>query len=153
MENKIIFRKNNFTIELTQLKIEKTYRNLLCGLPTRKINKKLISNQIKEASKFCLSESDIEIYQIEPNQVEIEIKSKYKFGKPYRLPTFVFTAMFNCYSSDLHMQNSETIFELQEKESIYFEFGLLWFQDNFSIEIPENITKTIIKKAKSYTKG
>jgi hypothetical protein len=37
--------------------------------------------------------------------------------------------------------------DLINSDSYYFEFGLLWFSDKLSIEIPENIIEYAIEKS------
>lgn len=138
MSGKILYKDEVSTLELVGIKVEKTYRNLLCGLPTKDINKRILSDEIESTSSFSESKN---VFYIEPIQTEIYLETEYKLGKPYKLPYFVYMAKIVCYSS-------ENLLDLVDSNSHYFEFGLLWFFDELSIEIPENIIKYAIEKSK-----
>jgi hypothetical protein len=138
MSKKVLYKNEVSTLELIGIKVEKTYRNLLCGLPTKDINRKILSDEIKNISSFSESEN---IFYIEPIQTEIHLETEYKLGKPYKLPYFVYMAKIVCYSSG-------NLMDFMNSDSHYFEFGLLWFFDELSIEIPESIIEYAIEKSK-----
>lgn len=132
--NKIVYDSETSIIELIRIKAESPYKNLLCGLPTKEINKRVISDGIEEAKSFCETEN---IFSIEPNETEIIVTAEYKHGIPYKLPDFIYIAHFICHSKDLTDINS------------YYSFGLIWYQDELSINIPSTIVDYIITKSKA----
>lgn len=132
MNQQILYKNDKITIELLQIKIEKTYRNLLCGLPNEEINNLIIANEIKSANLFCETDN---VFFIEPLQIEIPFRKEI-----YRLPSFVCVAKMISYSTNTNLLDVDF-------NSFYHEFSLLWFQDNLSINIPENINEHIIKKS------
>lgn len=151
MNKNIIHKTKSSNVELTRIKIEKTYKNLLCGLPTKELNKIVISDWEKNANSFCETEN---IFFIESEQTEITLNKKYKairlkreleFGIPkheipYRLPKFV------CIAEFIQSPNLTNFTDVHDVHS-YDVFGLIWFQEKLTIKIPENITEYIIKKS------
>lgn len=136
MNKKILYKNETSILELIGIKVEKTYRNLLCGLPTKDLNRTILSDEIENTISFSESEN---VFYIEPTQTEIFLEKEYKLGTPYRLPDFVYMAKIICYSSDPDLMNPA---------SYYFELGLLWFFDELSIEIPQNIIEYAIEQSK-----
>ncbi len=136
MTNQILHKNETLTLELVGIKIEKTYRNLLCGLPTKQLNKIIVSNEIEDTSLFSESEN---VFCVEPTEIKMPLEMDYKQGEPYKLPNFVYKAKIISYSPNNDLMNFDTY---------YFEFGLLWFDDNFSIEIPQNIIEYAKSKIK-----
>ena len=70
-----------------------TYGGLLEGLPTKRMNRRIIKETIEEAKKICYQDN---YHLIKPVEKPIEYDRKYIFGKPYALPPIVCVASLSC---------------------------------------------------------
>ena len=105
-----------------------TYDGLLEGMPTTKMNSRILADVKTEAKKFCGIE---EIYLIEPKQTPIPYEGKYPFGEPASLPPIVCIVELWHYTT------------FKDKHKDFSSLGLVWFQSDFAFPIEEEILELI----------
>src|SRR4051812_32851275 len=121
---------NSLMIEVNrQVNIESitqwfTYSGLLEGLPTKKMNERILADVRLEAAKFCYIN---EIHVIEPEQRRIQYEGKYPFGEPYELPPVICVASVKYFGA------------CRDHSKDYAVLGLVWFQREFAFPIDEMI--------------
>ena len=82
MNSKLIIESDK-EVTIKGIKQWHTYDGLLEGLPTTRMNTRILEDAKEDAKKFC---GFNEIYLIEPVQRPIEYAGKYPFGDPASLP-------------------------------------------------------------------
>lgn len=139
MSDKLIYKDEIITIELTQIEIYKSYRDLLCGRPTNEINERVISNAIENAKRFCETDN---IFLFPPDLLEISLNIENDEIKQFRLPYYTYIGNIECYPSP------DDLVKLIDSSLSFNDFGLIWFKDELSIDFSQSIIEFILKKAK-----
>ena len=114
-------------IRLTSLYQEASYAGLLEGLPTRKMNERII-HSCQEKSKKLFPESPV--FLIEPVQTQIKHHGAYPFGDPASLPSIMCVARFKSSA-------------FENNPLFYSELVIVWFQEEFVLAIDDGILQKI----------
>lgn len=77
--NRKLTVEGNREVTITRIGQWHTYDGLLEGIPTTRMNSRILAQVMDEARKFC---GFNEVYLIEPRQRSIEYIGEYPFGKP-----------------------------------------------------------------------
>lgn len=107
-----------------------TYAGLLEGLPTKKINKRIIERVESRALELCYMDK---YFMIEPAEVLLDYPQKYLFGTPAKLP------IITCVAS---LRHSNPINNMNERFSALV---LIWFQNEYCFPIDYEIMSEIVK--------
>lgn len=102
----------------------RTYSGLLMGLPTKKMNARIIESAKKSAQNFTGLQ---EVYLIEPQQKLLSKRRPYPFGIPASLPSTI------CIVELWHSK------ALRDENKHYSSLAVVWFQDEFAFPIAETI--------------
>tara|TARA_Y100000815_G_C12973061_1_gene361197 strand:+ start:92 stop:517 length:426 start_codon:yes stop_codon:yes gene_type:complete len=124
--NLIIETNKNVTIK--RIKQWHTYGGLLEGIPTDKLNERIINRTKKQAKEFSGME---EIYLIEPKQKPIDYDGKYPFGNPASLPGV--TCIAELWHNDV----------FKNPDKMFSSLCIIWFQEDYAFPIEENILNSI----------
>jgi hypothetical protein len=123
----LIVEKNR-GVSIKSLHQWQTYGGLLEGLPTDRMNLRILENTRDYAKKYC---GQFHTYMIEPVQTPIKYEGEYAFGNPMSLPPVT------CIAELSHFQ---PIKDTSCHGSILI---LIWFQDEFAFPIAPNILDEI----------
>ena len=126
--NSNLIIKTNKDVTIKSIKQWHTYGGLLEGIPTDKLNERIINRTKKEAKEFSGIE---EIYLIEPKQKPIDYDGKYPFGNPASLPGV--TCIAELWHNDV-FKNTDKMFS---------SLCIIWFQDDYAFPIEEDILNKI----------
>ncbi|MGV7106843.1 hypothetical protein [Flavobacterium sp. U410] len=127
MNSKLIIETNK-EVTIKRIKQWYTYYGLLEGLPTDKMNERIINRTKKEAKEFSGLD---EIYLIEPKQTLIDYDGKYPFGNPVSLPGI--TCIAELWHNDV-FRNTDKMFS---------SLCLIWFQEDYAFPIEKDILDKI----------
>ncbi|WBO83212.1 hypothetical protein [Hymenobacter yonginensis] len=97
-----------------------TYSGVIGGLPTEKMNARILHDSLDAARKLFHMH---EIYLIEPTQKPLEYKKWYRFGKPAALPA---------------IQCIVELWHHEPAKNSWMDFSALavvWYQDYFALPI------------------
>lgn len=86
----------DITANVTRLHQRYTYEGLLEGVPTDKMNARILKNIPREAEELTYNKN---YYLIAPEQTPIEIGRPYPFGEPMSLPGIVCIVGLTCYQT------------------------------------------------------
>ena len=114
-----------------------TYEQLLCGLPTSKINTQIIKDVQKKAKDLC--END-ELVFLTPEEKKMELEAYPIYGEPIILPNVVCVAEIAFVN--LSSQENDLIKQI-DNEMGYIEKNVVWFQNEFCFPIDEKIIDQI----------
>jgi hypothetical protein len=115
-------------VTIKRIKQWHIYDGLLEGLPTTRMNNRILADVKEDAKKFCGLD---EIYLIEPQQTPIPYDGKYPFGEPASLPSVA------CIIELWHY----TTFRDDKKD--FSSLGIIWFQNDYAFPIDEEIIEKI----------
>lgn len=116
------------TVKIESLYQYHTYAELIEGIPTDKLNQRILDKLPSKALGFTYTDKS---YLIEPIQKEIEYEGNYPFGKPMELPPIVCIMGLKSY-------NGST-----KENGDYSELTLVWFQEEFCFPIDSKIKQKI----------
>jgi hypothetical protein len=132
MDNELRFTvENDKMVRMSGLYQWPTYAGLLEGLPTDKMNERIL-NEIAEDAKRHIPYCDA-VYVIEAEQKPIEYEGKYPFGKPMSLPGIVCVTNLTC---------SDTV---RDKNMDASHLTIVWFQENYAFPIDVEIREKIMQ--------
>jgi hypothetical protein len=114
-------------INLTSLYQGAIYTGLLEGLPTRRMNERII-HSYQEKARELFPKSPV--FLIEPSQTPIEYHRDYPFGDPASLPPIACVARFKSSAFDNNVL-------------CYTELAIVWFQSEFALPIDDHILQKI----------
>ena len=114
-------------IHLEEIIQSKTYAGLLEGLPTKKMNKRLISGAEDKTRKLWGHKPEL----IKPIETKIETERKYFLGTPAAIPKITCMARFKCFEP------------VKDKSKDYSEASIVWYQGNFALPIDSTICDKI----------
>lgn len=130
--------KNNIISGINELNQWHTYKNLLCGLPTAKLNQSILED-LADIAKRDFGISDIYVINPESQKVIHEIKD-YPFGQVIRLPEITCMALISCFKDG----KDELLLDNFEIPILHFQdIALVWFQDDFAFPIDENVLEKL----------
>jgi hypothetical protein len=115
---------NGRSVSMKGLHQTATYAGLLEGLPTRKMNARILADSLDAARRIFHIH---EVYLIEPTQRSLEYKEWYRFGKPAALPSI------QCIAELWHHEPAK---------NTWMDFSALtvvWYQDDFAFPISADV--------------
>jgi len=127
MDNTLII-DGNLVVYIKRIMQTQTYDGLLEGLPTTRMNSRILSEVMEETKRFC---GLTEVHLVEPVQTEIPYEGKYPFGSPAALPGIICIVQLHCYDT------------FKDKKMNYSALGLAWFQQHFAFPIEQEILDKI----------
>lgn len=128
MNSKLIIEGDK-EVTIKGIKQWHTYAGLLEGLPTTRMNSRILQDLKEDVKKFC---GFNEIYIIQPVQSPIEYDGKYPFGDPVSLPGVT------CIAELWHYKPFKNL------KKDYSTLGLAWFQNDYAFPIDNEILGKII---------
>lgn len=130
MTHDIIVEKDKY-LNLIALYQERTYAGLLEGLPTDRMNKRILEGLPDKIKKHF--DSYTPFYVIPPEETPIPYKGKYAFGTPVSLPYVMCMAELS-YHRPVNQTNKDG--------SV---LNIVWFQNTFVFPIEETIQKKLLE--------
>lgn len=128
--NSYLIIENNKEVTIKRIKQWHTYGGLLEGIPTDKMNARIIERTKIDAKEFSRME---EIYLIEPKQEPIDYDGNYRFGNPAALPGV--TCIAELWHNDV----------FRDTDKMFSSLCIIWFQEDYAFPIDEEIVKAIKK--------
>ncbi len=126
--NSDLIIETNINVTIKSIKQWHTYGGLLEGIPTDKLNERIINRVKKEAKEFSGIE---ETYLIEPKQKPIDYEGKYPFGSPASLPRV--TCVAELWHHDV----------FKNKDKMFSSLCIIWFQEDYAFPIDKDILNKI----------
>jgi len=118
----------NKQVSIKRIKQWYTYDGLLEGLPTTRMNNRILEDAKEDAKIFCGLE---EIYLIEPQQTPLSYSGKYPFGDPASMPNVTCIAELWYHAT------------FKDKEKDFSSLGVIWFQNDFAFPIDKEIIEKL----------
>jgi hypothetical protein len=103
-----------------------TYAGLLEGIPSNRLNERIISRALEKAKELCQVQNP---YLIQPEQTLIDLQRPSEFGLSAKLPSYICIGEL-WYHDPIKNQKMD-----------YSTLGVLWFQDEFALPIEEKILR------------
>lgn len=117
-------QRSGRTLRLHVLDQHAIYSGLLEGIPTDRLNERIVNYAIEQAREKW----KLEPYLIEPVATPIKISRPYPFGEPMKLPRICCKAFFSSSGDDpVHS----------------FDLPIIWFQEDFAFPIEPDIEEMI----------
>ena len=122
----------------------RTYEDLLEGVPNKRMNKSILERTPSEATRHTYIPN---YFMLEAKQTPIEMRSKFSFGKPMRLPGIVCVLGLKVYrtsSPEISGHSELTLISFQDKFNPPFEDEFLeqvekveWFSHSMDISFDD----------------
>jgi len=126
--NDDIIIDGNRKVKIKSIKQTLTYAGLLEGLPTTRMNGRILAYVMEDAKNFCHLDA---VYLIKPEQKPIKYKGIYPFGEPAQLPSVICIVELRCHA------------DCKDITKDFSGLGLIWFQNDFIFPIDTTILKQI----------
>jgi hypothetical protein len=118
-------------IDLCELEQKRVYEGLLEGLPTRERNERYLRELVEQARS---ASGHVPVTVLPPEAKPIETREPYPFGKPESLPGVVCIGRFRA---------ERCTPAADDPADHYSELVIIWFQDDFSVSVPDGIERGI----------
>jgi hypothetical protein len=117
------------TVRLITLHQSLTYAGLVEGVPTDRLNRRLIDSAVRDAKEVF---GHAEPFLFRPEQTPFDIGRKYPFGEPATIPAVRCIAYFECLFPTPKGQDAD-----------YSCMTMVWFQDEFAMPIDPDVLNKI----------
>lgn len=126
--NSYLIIETNKEVTIKRIEQWHTYGGLLEGIPTDKMNERIIDRTKKETEEFFGMK---EIFLIAPKQTPIDYDGKYPFGNPASLPGV--TCVAELWHNDV----------FRDTDKMFSSLCIIWFQEDYAFPIEKDILSKI----------
>lgn len=119
---------NNETVHIINIHQSLTYDGLLEGMPTKRLNDRILEGTQAYAKKLFHCNA---VFLIEPEQKPIEYEGRYPFGEPAGMPLVTCIVKLKSYGT------------YRDKTKDYSELVVIWLQEEFLFPIDPEILEKI----------
>lgn len=123
MKNGIIV-ENDKAVSISALHQWPTYGGLLEGIPTDRVNARILERLSGEIKRHCGNKSS---YILQPEQTPIAYEGHYPFGTPMALPAMI------CVADLVYSQ------PVRDPDQHGSQLAVAWFQEEYAFPIDEEI--------------
>lgn len=119
---------------VTSLLQWQTYKDLLCGFPTKELNEKIIQETNDKASQLCNQEHTI---YLEPLQTPIETSKEIPYGTPMMIPKVA------CIAEVIVVESLKSSLIDDVEDRLFVDVTIVWFQESFCMPIESVILQQL----------